>query len=111
MLRENGKLILKNKEIASTFNDNIGHIVDNLDLDHWNDHFLSPTIGFHRIDNIIKRYKTRPSIKKIKSKFKSFRSFSFQPVFMEEVKTVIRDIKNNKSVGGEILFQILKESE
>ena len=30
---------------------------------------------------------------------------------MEEVKTVIRDMKNNKSVGGEIPIQILKESE
>ena len=30
---------------------------------------------------------------------------------MEEVKTVIQDMKNNKSVGGEIPIQILKESE
>ena len=29
---------------------------------------------------------------------------------MEEAKTVIRDMKNNKSVGGEIPIQILKES-
>ena len=30
---------------------------------------------------------------------------------MKEVKTVTRDMKNNKSVGGEIPIQILKESE
>ena len=30
---------------------------------------------------------------------------------MEEVKKVTRDMKNNKSVGGEIPIQILKESE
>ena len=30
---------------------------------------------------------------------------------MEEVKTVIGDMKNNKSVGSEIPIQILKESE
>ena len=30
---------------------------------------------------------------------------------MDEVKAVIRDMKNNKSVRGEIPIQILKESE
>ena len=30
---------------------------------------------------------------------------------MDEVKTVIQDMKNKKSVGGEIPIQILKESE
>ena len=68
-------------------------------------------MGSDRIDNIIKRCKNHPSIKNVKAKFNSFCSFSFQPVFMEEVKTVIRDMKNNKSVGGEIPIQILKESE
>ena len=43
MLSENGELILKNKEITNTFNDNFGSIVDNLGLDHWDDHSLSPT--------------------------------------------------------------------
>ena len=60
MLSENGELILKNKEIANTFNDHFGSIVDNLGLDHWDDHSLSPTKGDDRIDNIIKRYKNRP---------------------------------------------------
>ena len=63
MLSENGELILKNKEIANTFNDHFGSIVDNLSLDHWYDHFQSPTMGSDRIDNIIKRYKNHPSIK------------------------------------------------
>ena len=68
-------------------------------------------MGSDRMDNIIKRCKNHPSIKNIKAKFSSFRSFSFHPVLMEEVKKVIRGIKNNKSVGGEIPIQILKESE
>ena len=38
MLSENGKLILKNKEIPNTFNDHLGSIVDDLSLDHWDDH-------------------------------------------------------------------------
>ena len=109
MLSDNGELILKNKQIANTFNDHFGSIVNNLGLDHWDDHFLSPTIGSDRIDNIFKRYKNHPNLKNIKAKFDSFRSFSFQPVFMEEIKTVIRDMKNNKSVGSEIPIQISKE--
>ena len=71
MLRENGELILENKEIANTFNDHFGSIVDNLGSNHQLDHSLSPTKGFDRIDNIIKRYiKTIPSIKNTKAKFK-----------------------------------------
>ena len=54
ILRENGELILKNKEILNTFNDHFGCIVDNLGLDHWDDRSLSPTKGSDRIDNIIK---------------------------------------------------------
>ena len=94
MLSENGELILKNKEIANTFNDHFGSIVDNLGLDHWDDHSLSSTKGDDRIDNIIKRYKNHPSIKNIKAKFNSVRIFSFQPVSVDDVKTVIRDLKN-----------------
>ena len=80
-------------------------------MDHWDDYTLSPTKGDDRIDNIIKRYKNHPSIKNIKAKFDSVRIFSFQPVSVDDVKTVIRDLKNNKSAGREIPIQILKESE
>ena len=111
MLSENGELILKSKEITNTFNDYFGSIVDNLGLDHWDDHSLSPTKGDDRIDNIIKEYKNNPSINNIKAKFNSVRIFSFPPVSVDDVKTVIRDLKNNKSAGGEIPIQILKESE
>ena len=46
MLSENGESILKKKEIVNIFNGHFGSIVDNLSLDHWNDHSLSPTMGF-----------------------------------------------------------------
>ena len=99
---ENGELILKHKEIANTFNDHFGSIVNNLGLDHWDDNSLSPAKSSDRIDNTIEWYKNHPSIRNIKAKLNSARSFSFQPVFMDEVKTVIRDMKNNKSVDDEI---------
>ena len=34
---QNGELILKIKEIADTFNNYFGSIVDNLNLQHWNE--------------------------------------------------------------------------
>ena len=40
MLSEHGELIVKNKENANTFNDHFGSIVNNLGLDHWDDHSL-----------------------------------------------------------------------
>ena len=110
MLSENGELILKNKEIANIFNDHFGSIVENLGLDHWDDHSLSPTKSSDGIENIIKRYKNHPSIRNIKASFNSVCILSCQPVCEDDVKTVIQDLKNNKSVGGEIPIQILKES-
>ena len=109
MLSENGELILKNKEIANIFDDHFGSIVENLDLNHWNDHSLSPTESSDRIENIIKWYKNHPSIRNIKANFNSVSILSFQPVFVDDDKTVIKDLKNNKSVGGEIPIQILKK--
>ena len=98
MLSENGELILKNKEIVNISNYHFVSIVDNLGLDRCDDDFLKLTKGSDRIDNIIKQYKNHPSIKNIKAKFNSVRSFPFQPAFIEEVKTVIQDMENNKSV-------------
>ena len=37
VLNENGELILKNKEIADTVNNYFWFIVDNLNLQHWNE--------------------------------------------------------------------------
>ena len=111
MFNENGELILKNNEIVNIFNDQFGSFVENLGLDHWDDHSLSPTKSSDRIENIIKRYKNHPSIRNIKANFNSVCIFSFQPVCVDDVKTVIQDLKNNKSVGSEIPIQILKESE
>ena len=72
MLSENGELILKNKEITNIFNDHFGFIVENLGLDHCDDHSLSPTKSSERIENIMKWYKNHPSIRNIKANFKAY---------------------------------------
>ena len=103
MFSENGEIILKNKEIANIFNDYFESIVKHLGVNHWDDHSLSPRKNSDRLENIIKQYKNHPSTRNIKANFNSVCIFSFQPVCVADVKTVIQDLKNNKSVGGEIV--------
>ena len=106
-------LILKNKEIADTFNNHFGSIVDNLNLQHWNESSDMPSLGVRSKDlnYIINKYRNHPSIKTIKENFPNVKKFAFQLVSTEDVKKVIKDLKTNKSVRGEIPTQILKESE
>ena len=47
----------------------------------------------------------------MKTKYRHICKFSFRPVSVEEVKKIIRDLKTNKAVGGEIPTKILKECE
>ena len=104
-------LILKNEEIVKTFNDYFGAIVDNLDLHHWEDKTSSPSKTSDKINDIIKNYEKHSSICNIKTKYKGINNFSVRRVSVEEVKKIIRDLKTNKVVGGEIPTKILKECE
>ena len=81
ILSENGELILKNKEILNTFNDHFGCIVDNLGLDHWDDHSLSPTEGSDRTDNMIKWQKKPPQHQEHQSKIEQCSQFLFSASF------------------------------
>ena len=111
-LNENGNLILKNKEIAKTFNDYFSAIVDNLNLHHWENKTSPPSRTSDKINNIIKNYEKHPSILyNIQTKYRGIISFSFRPVSVEKVKKIIQDLKPNKAVGGEIPTKILKECE
>ena len=101
-LNENGNLILKNEEIAITFNDYFSAIVDSLNLHHWEDKTSPPSSTSDKINDNIKNYEKHPSICNIKTKCKGINSFSFRPVSVEEVKKIIRDLKTKKTVGGEI---------
>ena len=111
VLNENGNLILKNEEIAKTFNDYFSAIVDNLNLHHWEDKTSPPSSTSDKINDIIKNYEKHPSICNIKTKYRGISSFSFRQVSVEEVKKIIQDLKTNKAVGGEIPTKILKERE
>ena len=51
-----------NEEIANTFNDYFGPIVDNLDFHHWEDKTFSPSNTSDKINDIIKNYEKPPSL-------------------------------------------------
>ena len=113
VLNENGELMLKSKEIADTFNNHFGSIVDNLNLQHWNESSDMPSLAVRSKDlnYIVNKYRNHPSIKTIKENFPNVKKFAFQLVSTEDVKKIIKDLKTNQSAGGEIPTQILKESE
>ena len=109
VLNENGNLILKNEEIAKTFNDYFSAIVDNLNLHHWEDKTSPPSSTSDKINDIIKNSEKHPSICNIKTKYRGISNFSFRSVSVEEVKKIIHDLETNKAVGGQIPTKILKE--
>ena len=80
-------------------------------MHHWEDKISPPSNTFHKINDIIKNYEKHPSIYNIKTKCSSISNFSFWPVSVEKVKKIIRNLKTNKAVGGEIPTKILKECE
>ena len=82
-------------------------------MQHWNESSDMPPLGVRSKDlnYIINKYRSHPSIKTIKENFPADKKFAFQLVSIEDVKKVIKNLKTNKSVGGGIPTQILKESE
>ena len=58
---------------------------------------------------IIKKFQNHPSIKKLKSKYNFQEKFSFKPVPVNYVESIIKNIPNNKAARGEIPLHILKQ--
>ena len=83
-------MILKDKEIAKTFNDCDCSVADNLDLHHWKDKTSSPSDTSDKINNISKDYEKYWSTCNIKTKNRGISKFSCWPVSVEEVKKILR---------------------
>ena len=63
-----------------------------------------------QLTNMINKYKSHPSIKKIKSNYTIKQKFSFKPVTVKDIENVIKNIPTNKVTGGEIPLNVLKQS-
>ena len=66
---------------------------------------------FDKANDIIKNYEKHSSICNIKAKYRGISKFSFRPIFFKVVKKIVRDLKINKAVSGEITTCIMKECE
>ena len=111
MLNENGKLLLKDKDIADTFDEFFGSVVESLDLHKWESEISDLDLNDSNqnyLDITTRKNEKYPSIQMIKQNFSIPKRFSFQPVSKDEVKKIMKDLKNSKSVGGEIPTKILK---
>ena len=101
---EGSSLISNSKLLAGIFNQFFGNVVKNLNLYQWN-----RNAHYTDVSNIIHQYKSHPSIIKIKSSPSAcYNSFSFEPVSVEIVSNIIKNLPSNKSSGGEIPLHILK---
>ena len=73
---------------------------------------MSISKDFDIIKNITQKYKNHPSIKSLKrNSGKGISYFSFQPISVDEVIKVLKNIKDSKAVGEDIPTKILKKCE
>ena len=77
MLIENDKIILDNKSVSGEFNKYFSKMVDSLDLHEFPSG--SPRKYADEIDDVVSKFKTQPSIVKIKERFRIKTIFSFSP--------------------------------
>ncbi|XP_057294723.1 uncharacterized protein LOC130623269 [Hydractinia symbiolongicarpus] len=108
ILIENDKIIMENKDIVVIFNSFFGNIVNSLDLYKWP--IVLENQPSDEIGNITRKYANHPSIVAIKSNFSINHKFAFNPVTLNEVKEVIKNLPTNKATSGDIPVKILKES-
>ena len=99
-LVENGSLLTNDKECFNTY---FTHITDTLDVDR-------PIIIDNSVMAAIERYKTHPSIVRIKQLAESNHQFSFCKFGITEVWDEINRLDSTKSVSGNIPTKTLKLS-
>ena len=70
-----------------------------------------PSLGVRSKDlnYVINKNRNHASIKILKENFPNIKKFAFQLVSIEDVKKVIKDLKTNKSVGGEFPHKYLRK--
>ena len=100
---ENGSLLTNDKDISECFDTYFTNITDTLDIDR-------PIIIDNSVMAAIERYKTHPSIVRIKQLVESNHQFSFCKIGITEVWDEINRLDSTKSVNGNIPTKTLKLS-
>ena len=93
MLVENDQVLSEQKEVACTFNEYFGSIIEKLNLFTWPEPPLTEGNQINMIDKIILKYNSHPSIKMLKRHFdNSSVKFSFKLVSLQEVREIIKNL-------------------
>ena len=91
MFIENNKMILNNESVPEKPSIYLSQIADSLDLYEFPSKPSSEYAG--KIHNIVPKFKTHPSIVKIKKHFKIKTTFSFSPTSRDEIAAMIKDLQ------------------
>ena len=105
---EKEKLVVKNDDIATTFNKHFSETVEKLDIFEWPSCKTNENQG--ELATIVNKFKNHLSIIKIKSNYIVQEKFSFKPVSVKDIENIVKNIPKNKTAGGEIPLDIIKQS-
>ena len=112
---ENGSVISEKKDIAEKLNNYFIEAVSNLEIEHFTPEVDEPD-DFNQenedlIDKIIRKYKSHPSILKIKENVKVENKFEFKDMTSDEIGSEIIRLKTKKaSMENDIPTKVLKGS-
>ena len=94
---------MKDHDVADTFNGYFVSIVESLDLYNLESEISYLGLNYSNqdyLDIVIRKLEEHPSIQMIKRNFRIPKKFSFQLISKDEVKKIIKDLNNSKSLGG-----------
>ena len=106
LLVENQNITSDEESVASIFNSYFNNITQELNLQSWK---VMPLISnLDPIQTAMEKYKSHPSILKIKSKTFESNHFSFQAVTEDEVQKLIINLDSRKKTSGIIPVKLLQ---
>ena len=110
MLLEKDKFLQKQTDVAWIFNKHFGSTTDSSNLFNWSEDTKMSSWN-DTINSIIKRFAFHQSIKAIKKKLKIKSEFSFNHIFTETIKRVIKDLDIKKASSGKIPTYFFKKCD
>ena len=115
MIIENGTVISEKKDIAEKLNNYFIEAVENLEIEHFSSEVVEPDDVDQEnedlIDKIIRKYKSHPSILKIKENVKIENKFEFKNMTSDQIENDIIKLKTKKaSMENDIPTKVLKGS-
>ena len=107
-IKHNGSLIHEDDKISDLLNVYFNNMTDSLNLFAWNKNYCCSLA--HPVLDAINKFRSHPSIMRIKSTLVENYSFKFRKVSPIEVHNMIQKLDNSKKTSGQISNKILKIS-